>query len=460
MALITDPDLLAQGTEVTINTGAKTITLSIAGDLSTDGVTLKCLYSFLKEEWKNDAALIKFPFPMGPITDEQFEFVNGWNFANDASRYLIRTGGWAVISPTTGNPTEMWAGVITLGSLETDDQVYFQTSNGGAAANIQLTGPVNQAVKIYTDTNGDGTPDTDTRTYLKLFVREWQQTFASSALTDIGVSQMTYQAYRFPLASGDDLKVTHLETGIDADANGTADVAPYDAMSITYYATNQNKTIGAGSYPFRVVIDGNGGSAEQIYEFVQWSLRKNSDIDAGAGTVTGKTADALLRFVGDTLITSTGVFIEDFATGDTNRLTFTDYNGVERTYPYVAVLTLNFGDTLQADTDAKYWVFFTNDDAGDNAGNDYGTSGAIVVEDNSDVAMTGTIGGAPSVSLTYDYDGNIQRGAASAGDDAPVTVIAIGLETAQFVKATATIQRSNANVASLVSPLERNYVNP
>lgn len=460
MALITDPDLLAQGVEVTINTGAKTIALNIAGDLSTDGVTLKCLYSFLKEEWKSDTALIKFPFPMGPITDEQFEFVSGWNLANDASRYLIRTGGWAVISPTTGNPTEMWAGVITLGSLESDDQVYFQQTGGGASSDIELTGPVNQAVKIYTDTDGNGTPDTDSRSYLKLFVREWQQTYAAASLSDIGVTQMAYQVYRFPLASGSDLKVTHLETGIDANADGTADVSPYSGMTITYYATDQNKTIGAGSYPFRVVVDGNGGTAEQIYEFVQWSLRKNGDIDAGAGTVTGKTADALLRFVGDNLITSTGVFIEDFSTSDTNRITFTDYNGVARTYPYVAVLTLNFGDTLRADADAKYWVYFTNDDAGDNAGDDYGTAGAILVQDNSDVDMTGLISGAASVTLTYDYDGNVQRGAASAGDDAPITVVAIGLGTAQFVKATATIQRSNANVASLVAPLERNYLNP
>lgn len=50
MALITDPDLLAQGVEVTITTGTRQITLNLAGDLSADGVTMQCLYSFLKEE--------------------------------------------------------------------------------------------------------------------------------------------------------------------------------------------------------------------------------------------------------------------------------------------------------------------------------------------------------------------------------------------------------------------------
>ena len=63
MAKIIDPDLLAQATEVTITPITKLIKLNLAGDLSTDGVTLQCLYSFLKEEWKDDASLIKYDFP-------------------------------------------------------------------------------------------------------------------------------------------------------------------------------------------------------------------------------------------------------------------------------------------------------------------------------------------------------------------------------------------------------------
>jgi hypothetical protein len=74
--------------------------------------------------------------------------------------------------------------------------------------------------------------------------------------------------------------------------------------------------------------------------------------------------------------------------------------------------------------------------------------------------MSGNVGGSPSVQLSFAYDSNVQRGAASAGTDAPITVVGIGLATAQFVKATGTIQRSTSNVVSLVAPLERNYANP
>ena len=99
----------------------------------------------------------------------------------------------------------------------------------------------------------------------------------------------------------------------------------------------------------------------EIYEAVQYRLRQNVDIDANAaGTVTGKTASALLRFVGDTLVTSAGVYIDSFNAQDTNAITMTDALGTANNFPYVASLTVNFGTNLQNDQYAKYWVFFTN----------------------------------------------------------------------------------------------------
>ena len=49
MAIIFDPDNLNDGTEIVIDTTAKTVKLVVAGNLSEDGVTLKCVYSKLKE---------------------------------------------------------------------------------------------------------------------------------------------------------------------------------------------------------------------------------------------------------------------------------------------------------------------------------------------------------------------------------------------------------------------------
>lgn len=528
MALITDPDNLNQATEVTINTTTKKITLNIAGNLSTDGVTLKCLYSFLKEEWKQDAALIKFPFPMVPITDEQFELVNGWNFLTGNTSTLVRTGGWA-LKDASGISQEEYAGIVSLGTLGASDQVYYQQATGNTAVNIVLSGATNQAVKVYGDaSNGNF----DYRSYFKLFVREYGKTYGFSQLSDIGVTTMTYQVYRFPLTNDTDLKIAATDTVVDT-------TAPYTGMSITWFVGAQNRTgFVGGSGNFHAIISGNSGTAEQIYTYVQRQLRKSTDIDAGAGAKTGKTTTSLLRFVGDSLgtllfTTGEGTYIDNYSTADTNRLSFTDDAAAVRTFPYVAVLTIQFGANLTNDANAKYYVFFTNDDAGINTGRDYGTSTAILVNANESFAsverslttnvarvgvasphgltigdgvsisgltnplyngnhiittvpattaftysltaansgntadsaglikgnMLADVSGTTSVQHTFDYDGNLQRGAGSAGTDAPITVVALGLVTGQFVKATGTILRSTTNSISLVAPLERNYNN-
>jgi hypothetical protein len=542
MALITDPDLLNQGAEVTITPGSLTITLAEAGNLSADGVTLKAIYSFLKEEWRNDASLIRYDFPMTPITDEQMQIGvssrnNGWNWTDITTRQLIRTGGWQEVNGS-GTVTAEYAGVISLGTLNAGTQVYYQQVDGGGTTNFILDGVVNQSVQVF---NSSG--PVDTRGYLKLFAREQGDTYASSQLSDIGVTTMTYQVYRFPLATGDDIKITTIDTGIDGNADGTADVAPYSGMTITFYNTPQARTIGVTSYNFGIIIDGNSGTAEQIYEFVQWSLRQTVDIDNDASTLIGKIAPELLRFVGDTLETSFvqnpeagggGVYIDNFQVSDINRLVFRDNTSTTRTFPFTANLTINFSTTLQNDTNAIYRTFYTNDDAGNNTGNDFGTSGAIIPRSNLDYATTfrerttnististsishllslgdvievsgmatasydgifvvsainsatafsypnagstesntadtsgtifklmgGVVNGSANVQFGYDYDTNEQRGTASAAEIAPITVVAIGLDNAQYVLATGNIERSNANIVTLTAPTERNYANP
>lgn len=457
MAKITDPDDLAQGSEVTITTATKKIGLNIAGDLTTDGVTLQCLYSFLKEEWKDDANLIKFDFPMISITNEMFELVNGWDFADSTTKELIRDGGWA-LKDGSGVSQEEYMNITTLGSFHNPavDQAYYLQSAAGTPTDIVLPGEVNQAVKIY----GDGTHGSvNYRTFFKIFLREQGKVYASGDLiVDQSIAALTYKKYALPLSNSADLKISALATDVYIGAN-----APYTGMSITWGAIA--RTIGGTEYNFSILIDGNQGTAEQIYEFVQYSLRQTTDIDDGAGEERGDISEEMLLFVGDTLKTRRtsdgGIYIDNFRSTDTNRLVFVDDLGAEISYPYVASGTISFNDNIRNDTSAKYWMFFTNDDAADvPTGKDFGTAAAVIVKNNATTDITGTVGGVASISFDYDYDGNVQRGAGSEGKDAPVTLVAQGLGTAQYVKATGTIIKSNANNFSLVAALERNYSNP
>ena len=113
MTLITDPDDLNQGTEIIFDTAARTVQLLQAGNLSTEGVTIRTIYSFSKEEWINDPVLIRFPFPFVPITDEFFELQEGWNWADQATRDLLRRGGFLVRN-LSGAVTEHWLSLIHI----------------------------------------------------------------------------------------------------------------------------------------------------------------------------------------------------------------------------------------------------------------------------------------------------------------------------------------------------------
>jgi hypothetical protein len=246
MPKIVDPDQLNDKavddgtTEVFINTTTKRIKLNATGNLSNtgvqneNGVTLKALFSFLKEEWRTDTFsknLAAFPFPFTPITDESFELVNGWDFEADASRYLIRDAGWTVKN-TSGAVTQMWAGIIGLGAIETNDQLYYQQSTGGPATNVQLVGQVNQAVQILRDDDGDGIyaegSDYDRRAYFQLFAREYSQLYGKTNLTAIGVSSMASIAYRFPISTAADLKIQNTDANV-----GT--IAPYTSIKLRYF---------------------------------------------------------------------------------------------------------------------------------------------------------------------------------------------------------------------------------
>lgn len=693
--------------------------------LDENGVTLKAIYSFLKDRWKDDSRLIKFPFPMTPITDEQFEFYNGWNLdpstasggtASQVTPQLIRTGGWAVKN-ANGVDTERWASVISLGTLGTLDQVYYLQQNlisTDATVNVVLTGQVNQAIQFYSDTNGDGTPDYDYSQFMKLFCREWEKTYANSTLDDIGVTTLTYQAYRFPLTNAADSKLEGLnrsqsaasgvsknvqtaswstnvatitttaahgfETGDVIDVasitpsgyNGTYTITVtgattftyaltsdpgsystggtvsgdiYNNMSISWYSLGQLETgfFSPSQAYFTVVIDANvsgtgtNPSTEEIYGYIQANLHRSvttnintTSSSQGTGAKIGKVVPDKLRFIGDDLYTLgqsslyEGVYIDDYNEQDINSLHFwgysvavngpksistiarssntvtvdtavnhnltsgdkvtisgvtggttsfngtftvtvsdsntftysqtgsnesgttgansyatpnegivittiarssntvtvdtatphgyttgdvitisgvtggtTSFNGAftitvtdadtftfsqtgsnesgtvdssslaeptEYTniqYPFTSILTLSFGSNLVNDPDAIYRVFFLNDDAGSNTGQDFGTAKAILVNQKNGSPMSGTVSGQSSVTLTYDYDGNTQRGAGSNNTPAPIVAVAIGLEDAQYVvvgdDGSLFINRSITNSASLVAPLERNY---
>ena len=561
--------------------------------LDNEGVVGQALYSFLKEEWKNDNDLIKFLFPMTAITPEQFEFTGGWQLVDEAdasgisttepsnSRQLLRTAGWDEVD-ANGFISAAYFCLLTLGNIDftdktTGDKPYYFFASQSSATETTFAGPANEAVQMVEriDLSGAGTisitgTDTLSRTTgswiadgvnvgdfvllqnaedsannaswevtavtatdltlsgtltnnaddttvlvaidrrpvtFTVRIRIFGKTYDQSTSVDIGVTTLVNQVNRFTLSEATDNVITDLattETGGNIAtllSNITGGVtAPYDDIAIGYYATAQDvsgfnaiggDTPAPGTAQFGVIIDADTGgsaggppSAEQIYAFTQAYTQLTSNINdpdsliggEAAVSVIGQLAEPLtsLASTGNTISTlgqtsnpggdGNGVAIINFDSNDTNRIQQVDNDGDTRTFPFVAAGSIQFNANLSTDTDAVYRMFFTNDDAGDNTGRDFGTIDAITVQDQSGPTdIAGAVPQSPggsSVAFDYDYDGNTQRGSGSDGTDAPITIVAIGLSTAQYVVATGTITRSTGLTFSLVAALERNFSNP
>jgi len=451
MAKLTARSSLNVGTELLVHEANKTIGLAVDGNLiAKDGVTLQAVYSKLVDLWAT-ADYQDSPFPMNAIDAKSGQYqigidaggnANGWTWLNEATRSYLRDGGCEEYN-AAGALVAVGTGITGLGSPNSGAQLYYQTTSTGAPVNFTYDDQVNEMIRVYTDDNGDGSADLDTRNYFKGFVREQGKKFKSSVLGETGETSTGPYIVNLLLSNEDDLKITD-----DDDQMG---VAPYNNITLTTYATDQANTVGGVARQFRKIVDGNNATLEQIYTKLQYLLRQDSDIDSsGSRTLNGKTADVLANFVGDTLVTTTSVFIDNTQAADSNRIDFTDQGGTVRRNLYQAAGTLFFNSVMRG-TGSSYRLMFTT---GPGSGDNYGEAGALTVEDADGAGITGEI--AATVTFSFDYDGDTRGG--SAETDKPVTLVGVKPDGSKFAVATGTLTRSKVIVLSLVGETDRAYV--
>jgi hypothetical protein len=458
MAKITSKAQLNVGTELSINETTRVITLNAAGNLvAKDGVTWQALYSKMVDLWATNTYQDS-PFPLYAIDalSGQFQIgtdgatFSGWTFDSDATRNMLRDGGWSEYD-AGGVLLQQFSGFVGLGSITpvSTVQPYYHLGSTDAPTNFPFTDQFNVGVKVFGDAAHG---NFDKRTYAKAFVREYGKKFKSSVLADTGATGTGANKQNFLVSNEDDLKITGLLGVVEATADAEMANAPYNGITVAYYSANQTRSIAGTNRNFKIIIEGNGGTLEQIYAKVQYLLRQNTDINVGgsAGTKTGKIQDELLRFVGDTLVTSQSVYIDDVLPADSNRVEFYDDSNTLRTNPYQAAGTMSFNSVLVG-AGSSYRLMFT---APAGAGNDYGESGAITVKDATGTPITGTISSG-TISFTFDYDGDTEGG--TAGTDKAVTLIGIKPGSGKFAVATGTLTRSKGISLSLVAETDRVY---
>jgi len=436
---------------------------------------------------------------------------------------------------------------------------------------VSSTGITTKSTFGATDqTTGSALIEADFSGTFKIFVRELGKTFADADLDDIGVSEMTYIVYRFPVTNSSDADVPASIEDDSIDSGGItaalpADVNPYDDIQIEYLessagvsydikgaiesgsaisvsvgevykdgdgrwfkvttAGDVNTTSGTGNfagytlstavlaayegereisgvyYAFTVIVDSNdthanagspyvdpnnNTSASNVYLFIQWALRRvgnGAAIDQGLineGATgneqrVGNIADRLVTFVGPTLTTQPGVFIDSIASTDQNNVSFTEatvggvnvgagttyLGGSGLKYPLTVTVRIDFNDNLQADGDAVFYMYYSDGSGSGYGAQDFSATQAtqVVKADGGDVGsdVNNAISAAQSYQFQYGYEEDATAGR-TPGADVNVTTVAIGLSSGQYVKSSATITNTGATI-SLVAPLERNYSN-
>lgn len=386
MAKITSSAQLNVGTELLIVLGypMTTVELVATGNLvAKDGVTMQALYSKLQKLWQTDP-YGDYPFPLNPRDARSGQwnwgvdasgYYNGSKLLNTASRRLVRDAGWNEYD-SAGVLQRVYVGVRSFGALAsgTGSQPYYLVQAGGTPTDFNYTGVPNEPVEVYRLSTSY-----DVRSYLKTFVREQGYTYDAKSLADINETVTGPFSVTLNLVNVADTNIVANDatvagsapyTGITVtwlDGNGFGNAAvdtvavndvrkhgngrwsicttagTVDAAGVANYTANGGSAVLAAYtgerqvagtyYAFNVIVAGNNANANKVYTKLQYLLRQNSDIDSGAGTRIGKITDLLASYLGNQLVTATGVYIDAVAAVDQNSVTHTDVGGVGRTIP-------------------------------------------------------------------------------------------------------------------------------
>ena len=253
------------------------------------------------------------------------------------------------------------------------------------------------------------------------------------------------------LANISDPSTTPTITGSSITINGT---------------TGFIRKIGDYEYNFNWKLYGNDGTLGECFQFLQKQLRLAVDIDEGDddvnGIFRGDITDLLMNFASPNG-TTLNLFIDSLNGAESNNITLRDQSGADQTNPFEVSLRIAVNNNILNATTNKIVVFFTDNDGTADNGDEFGTTGAVIVQQGQGAAggdMVKTdfrtaLGNSSPITFQYDYDAN-DPGATNKG----VTIVCITDDTGQYVQTTATLSRSNTVDASLVAGLERNYSNP
>ena len=410
-------------------------TLSDDSPGATSGVTGKCLYSKFKEIWKSDSDLNKHRFPIQMIYEASFVWINGWGPEGDQTRDLFRDAGFKEVD---GRENACMISLGSM-DASTDQGYYTNVAGlDQTKVNLDKTGEVNENIQTK-GTGGTPDNSGYAKLFLREMQKTFAEydllaeqglaalkyeayrmplanasdtlkaidndtvigTTDAGSLSGVKYSELTIdyiagQLYETAAAqsySVDDVLQDGAGRWYRCTTAGTVDATDANDLgtmggsgSAVFEAFPGERQIGADYYAFNRILDvqdvTNGYSArlKEIHSWAQYKCRQASDINDDVngdawGTVYGNIAPVFTGFVGDTMHTAHGVFIDNYDANDKNDLIMWDITvdggGVDsttilpatstgRSFPYTAAGNINFSSNFvdEVDNTTRYTMYF------------------------------------------------------------------------------------------------------
>lgn len=423
------------------NTTNKTIQVTAAS-------TARALHNDIQATFAGSTYMQYLIPDSGSIKDALYLFKNGWTFLDATSVGYMNTGGWQYDSGT-----DKWTNVQAIsGDSFTGIQTYY--SQGGSPTNFGSTGLPNSLIKVRTA--GADVNSQQYTVYQRTFQKRYSQFTVNASSGGVDTVPLTVSAdpllttgsgtvsgwtdvtaawatiYRSAFDGASTTKYTlngshtnsvttitvneAIDAGVPASGtiaignNVTQEVISYTGKT-TYtftgctrgayrttaasYTSGQAASTNTAQYATVVNTTNAARTLIQMYEWIQYELGLNSDIDVLAGGHVGQVTPLLVTMASaSSMVTNTGIWVEGFAAADANKIQYTDNSTTLHTPPSSIAVTVNYDAVIAGGQVAVEKLNTTGL-------NDGTYTPANLVSDLINAVATGT---SVSTNLTYSSD--------------------------------------------------------
>lgn len=345
-----------------------------------------------------------------------YNFINGRTPSTAADRSVIRGSGWNE-NNTSGIPLRKYFGNKGLSNIEATSQPYYQQDVQGTSADFAKVGQIDEAILVYHDSNGDGTPDTVNKvTYEAVSIRTYGQNHDRKETTnDLGIAELGGYSTGFALNES-----VHLTTSEGSHPYADVYTSPagvWANMQLEHYAAPSAKTgefsdeTGVRTFEWELANDDGANLDECVAWLDAWSA--NAVEADGLGVNTGhlmKDIETWYSYnASGQIVTKSGVdpsteglFIQNIPASDQQRVVMTDDGGTEKTYSFTVSVEADVGSVAKGDANAWYHSWYQTD---------YNTGSAEVVTDTGASEVKGnasSANGSNKIVFNYDHTGNAE----------------------------------------------------